>query len=64
MQAYNQDFAKTGGLNPKSKLFVWKMSQLSKLMRKLVQLKRVTDGDVGAEPLAAEGHRDLWLKLP
>ena len=33
-------------------------------MRKLVQLKRVTDGDVGTEPLAAEGHRDLWAEAP
>ena len=50
----NQDFAEGRGLTPKVK-----MSELGDAFSKLVQLKRITDGGLGTEPLVAGGY-EVW----
>ena len=40
------------------------MSKLGDVLRKLVQLKRITDGGLGADPPAAGGYESLGAKFP
>ena len=50
----NQDFAEGRGLTPKVK-----MSELGDALSKLMQLKRITDGGLGAESPVAGGY-GVW----
>ena len=51
---FNQKFAKREGLKPKLNYFVaQKLSNLGLMLNKLMQLKRVTDRGLGAEPQLA-----------
>ena len=53
----NQDFAEGRELTPKVK-----MSELGDALSKLVQLKRITDGRLGAEPSAAGRFFVIFLE--
>ena len=55
----NQDFAEVRGLAPKVK-----MSELEDALSKVVQLKRITDGGLGAKLPATGGYGCLGAILP
>ena len=64
-QAHNYDFAKEGcvrGLSQRLKFFISKNTQLSDMLSKLMQLKRITDKGLGSKSPAAGRFLQFFVK--